>query len=69
LAIGSLIFFNLPKKEITLKSGKQIHILPFKQSTVFMTTEIPTKVTVLNRKGGYIKIEINNKIGWVKDDE
>ena len=69
LAIGSLIFFNLPKKEITLKTGKQIHILPFEQSTIFMTTEIPTKVTVLNRKGEYIKIEINNKIGWVKDDE
>jgi len=24
--------------------------------------------TILNKKDGYVKIKINNKIGWVKDE-
>jgi len=67
LAIGSLVFFNMPKKEIILETGENIHILPFEQSIIFMKTEIPTKVIVLKKKNGYLKIEINNKIGWVKE--
>jgi len=68
LAISCLIFLNWPKPEIILEKGKQIHILPFNNSTVFLVIGIPTKVKVLDEKNGYKEILFNNKIGWVKND-
>jgi len=67
LTIASLIFLNWPKPEITLHVGEKVHILPFNNSTVFVIIAIPTKVKVLNERNGYKQIELNNKIGWVKD--
>jgi len=64
----SLWFLNKPKQTIILTQGTKIQILPFKNSTVFMVIGIDTKVTVLNKKDGYLKIKFNNHIGWVKDN-
>jgi len=66
LSIASIVFFNLPKPEITLKEGTKIHILPFKNSTVFLVLAMDTKVKVIEEKNGYKKIEFNKYIGWVK---
>jgi len=68
LILIGLIFLNLPKKEIILKEGTKIHVLPFKQSTVFVVLAMDTKVKVLNEKNGYKKVEFNKYIGWVKDE-
>jgi len=68
ISILSLVFFNLPKKEIILKEGTQVHVLPFRQSTIFLVLGMDTKVKVLEEKNGYKKIEFNKYIGWVKDE-
>jgi len=68
ISIASLVFFNIPKKEVILKEGTQIHVLPFKQSTVFLVLGIDTKVKILEEKNGYKKVEFNKYIGWVKDE-
>jgi hypothetical protein len=68
LAIIPIIFLNWPKQEIILEKGEKVHILPFRNSTVFMVLTTPTKVKVINKKNGYKEILFNNKIGWVKDD-
>ena len=67
LALLSLVFLNLPKKEIVLKEGTKVHILPFDKSTVFLIIGVDTKVKVLDTKGSFKKIEFNNHIGWIKD--
>jgi len=67
--IGGLIFYNLPKKEIILSPNSKVHILPFKNSTIFFVTKSKMSVKVLKERNGWLKIEINNKIGWVKENE
>jgi hypothetical protein len=68
LSIGSLVFLNWPKQEIFLKKGEKVHILPFKNSTVFLVVKTQTKVKVINKVDGYKEILFQNKVGWVKDD-
>jgi hypothetical protein len=67
LAVLSLIFFNLPNKEMVLKEKALVHILPTPQSTIFLIVGIDTKVEILDSKNGYKKIMINSQVGWVKD--
>ena len=68
ISILILLFFNFPKKEIILQEGTQLHVLPFKQSTIFLVLGMDTKVKVLKEKNGYKKIEFNKYIGWIKDE-
>ncbi len=59
---------NLPKGEIILKPGTKVYILPTKNSTVFYKIKVTTKVKILKKLKEYTKIKINNKIGWVKNE-
>ena len=68
LVVLSLVFLNLPKKEIYLQEGTKIHILPFEKSTIFLVLEIGEKVKILDIQNGYKKIELHKHIGWVKDE-
>ena len=58
----------LPKGEIILKRNTKVRILPTPQSTIIYITPKSMVATILNKKNGYVKIKINNKIGWVKDE-
>jgi len=64
-----LVYLNLPKGEILLKKGTKVYILPTKNSTVFYTAPINTEVKVLKRVNNYTKVKINDKIGWVRDED
>jgi len=56
-----------PQKEITVKSGARVSILPTENSTIFYVLGGDTKLKALSKRGEFYKIEIdNNKIGWVK---
>jgi hypothetical protein len=69
ITIISIIFFNLPKKTITLNEGTKIHILPFKNSTIFMVIETKTEAKILNQTKNFYKIEFYDRIGWVEKKE
>ena len=58
----------IPKGEITLKKGTKVQILPTQNSTIFYIIKKNTTVKILNKRGHYIKIKINNKIGWVNEN-
>jgi hypothetical protein len=64
-----LIYINLPKGDAFLTRGTKIYILPTKNSTVFYVAPIGTKVKILKKLHNYTKIEFNNKIGWVKNED
>ncbi len=59
----------IPKGNIVLKKNTKIQILPTPQSTIIYITNHQTQAEVLNKKDGYIKVKIKNKIGWVKNEE
>ena len=64
-----LIYNNLPKGEIYLPYNTKVYILPTKNSTLFYITPIAQKARILKTLKNYTKIEINNKIGWVKNED
>jgi hypothetical protein len=63
-----LILTILPKGEKILIKNSPVRILPTQNSTVFYKPIVDTKVEILNKTKNYTKIKINNKIGWVKNE-
>jgi len=65
-----IVYLSIPAKEICIKSGSQIHLLPVDNGTIFETTS--TKL-YLQKEGStkeYIKVKLQNtKIGWVKNED
>jgi hypothetical protein len=64
-----LAYLNLPKGSAYLKRGTKVYILPTPQSTVFYIAPIDTNVDILKKEKKYTKIKLNNKIGWVKNED
>jgi len=64
-----LIYFNLPKGEAVLNKGTHVYILPTKNSTVFYTVPSSINVKILKHSKRYSKVKIENKIGWVKNED
>ena len=69
LLTAYLIYANLPKGEGYLTRGTKVYILPTKNSTIFYEAPIGTKVKILKQTTNYTKIQIQNKIGWVKNED
>ena len=65
---GYLIFQIFPKGEIYLKKGQKVTILPTKNSTIIYIVNHNQKAKILNTTKSYVQIKINNKIGWVKNE-
>jgi len=64
-----VILLAMPSKELCIKKGSNIHLLPVENGTIFETT---SKVIHLQQEGkakGFVKVKLkNNKIGWVKNE-
>ncbi len=63
-----LIIPLLPKGEILLKKGDKITILPTYNSTVIYIVKKPHKAKILQKSRNYVEVKINNKIGWVNEN-
>ncbi len=68
LFIVLILIQFLPKGEVVLKKGTKLQILPTQNSTVFYIVKKKKKVKILNKRGNYLKVKINNKIGWVYEN-
>jgi len=66
---GILIYNNLPKGEIYLPYNTKVYILPTKNSTIFYITPVGKKAKILKTLQKYTQIKIDNKIGWVKNED
>jgi hypothetical protein len=62
-------YLSVPSKELCIKKGSNIYLLPVSNGTVFETTP---KVIYLQKEGeveGFVKVKLSNsKIGWIKDE-
>ena len=65
-----IIYLAIPEKEICIKNGTLIRLLPVENGTIFETTN---KDTLLLKEGtvqNFIKVQLKNeRIGWVKNED
>lgn len=70
LPIAYIVYLAIPSKEICIKQGSDIHLLPVHNGTIFDTTH--TRI-FLKKEGSakeFIKVKLNNnKIGWIKNED
>jgi len=66
VALIWIFFYIFQKGTLTLKEGSSVYILPTFNSTVVYTTKKDEEAKILADKEGYIKVEIDNKIGWIR---
>ena len=70
LPLGYTLYLSMPEKEVCIKEGSNIYLLPVENGTIFETTpkeyHLPKEGSVPN----FIKVKLqNDKIGWVKNED
>lgn len=69
LPLGYTLYIAMPQKEICVKAGSAIHLLPVSNGTIFKTTDQQRIYLKEGSTKNYIKIRLDNdKIGWVKNE-
>ena len=64
------ILFFIPFKEICIKKGAKVFLLPTKNSTIIKSIDTKFNTTKLGKYRDYSKIEYNNEfIGWIKNED
>ncbi len=68
--IAYIIYITIPSKEICIKAGSQIHLLPVDNGTIFETTTSDYYLLQEGNVEKFIKVKLQNeKIGWVKNED
>lgn len=62
-----LVKVFLIQTKTTIGEGSRFRVLPIDNSTIFYITKKNRKVVVLNKVDNYIKIQFQNKVGWVDE--
>jgi len=70
IPLGYTLYLGIPQKEVCIKKGSNIYLLPVSNGTVFETTtteyHLPKEGSVTN----FTKVKLqNDKIGWVKNED
>jgi hypothetical protein len=64
-----IVYIGSPSKEVCIKGGSEIHLLPVTNGTIFETTADEQNMQKENEIDGWVKVQLNDKkIGWVKDE-
>lgn len=70
IPLGYIVYIGLPSKDVCIKEGSKIQLLPVKNGTIFETTP---SVYHLQKEGDskdFTKVKLKNeKIGWVKNED
>ncbi|MEA3370627.1 MAG: hypothetical protein U9Q40_04745 [Campylobacterota bacterium] len=65
-----IIYLSIPAKEICVKEGSQIHLLPVDNGTIFQTTYSQHYFQKEGNTKRFIKVKLKNeRIGWVKNED
>ena len=69
IPLGYIAYVATPSKEICIKKGSQIYLLPVNNGTIFETTTSRYRLQKEGSVKEFIKVKLkNNKIGWVKNE-
>jgi len=70
IPIAYIVYLAIPSKEICIKEGSDIQLLPVTNGTIFETTPMVYHLQKEGKAKGFTKIKLqNNKIGWVKNED
>lgn len=70
IPITYIAFLAVPTKDVCIKKGSKVYLLPINNGTTFETTEEEYQLSKEGQTKNWIKIQLNNKkIGWVKDED
>lgn len=68
--VAYIVYISAPSKEVCIKKGAKIHLLPVNNGTIFETT---SSRYFLQKEGSvkdFVKVKLKNeKIGWVKNED
>ena len=65
-----IIYIMIPSKEICIKKGSQIYLLPVENATIFETTQSEYKLLQEGKVKNFLKVKLHNeKIGWVRNED
>ena len=63
------IYLYIPKSKICIQEGASIYILPTSNSNISRQLEKQINTNIIKKYKNFSKIEYNNIIGWVKDED
>ena len=68
--LAYVAYLGVPSKEICIKQGSDIHLLPVINGTIFETTIRSYHLQKEGKAKDWTKVQLKNKkIGWVKDED
>lgn len=68
--LAYIAYIGTPSKEICIKQGSDIHLLPVENGTIFETTNRSYHLQKEGKAKDWTKVQLQNqKIGWVKDED
>lgn len=68
--IAYIAYISIPAKDVCIKMGTNIHLLPVNNGTIFETTQSEYILTKEGSAQEYTKIKLENeKIGWVRNED
>lgn len=70
ILLGYILYIGIPSKEVCIKAGTKIYLLPVSNGTIFETTPTEHKLQKEDEIKGWVKVQLENqKIGWVKNED
>ncbi|MCD4668258.1 MAG: hypothetical protein K8R44_06695 [Sulfurimonas sp.] len=65
-----IFYISKPIKDICIKQGSNIHLLPVNNGTIFETTQTQCYLPNEGKAKGFTKVKLKDeKIGWVKNED
>jgi len=70
LPLAYIAYTAIPSKEVCLKEGSSIYLLPLYNGTIFDTAQERQHLQKEDEVGNWIKVRLDNeKVGWIKDED
>ncbi len=70
IPLAYIVYIGMPSKELCIKTGSQIHLLPVQNGTIFETTQTTIYLQKEGSVKNFVKVKLqNDKIGWVKNED
>jgi len=70
LPLAYMLYLSIPQKDICIKKGSNIYLLPVSNGTIFETTQLQITLKKEGEVKKFVKVKLkNNKIGWVKNED
>ena len=67
--VALIVYIYKPNGKICIQEGASLYIIPTENSTTSFRVPRRVNTEILNNRNRYYKVDIDNKIGWIKDED